>query len=197
MSNLFACSCFFSYPADSEQLNNNLVKVSYLKSVMNGVAGVFAGANPGCLCARVLPGQVASKGGLSSCQLYWWQRPLCKMPTTHQEQFRVQYLAQGHLDSWSLKTVIASSLHSMVCGVLQEKLLYGQRRSSFFSLNRDLSYWDTSLPFTTLMADIHSMRIAPMGWHLEQRWGHMVSSSFRQEGRKSAVSGIYGLDFEI
>ena len=54
---------------------------------------------------RVHPGQVAS----SSQGPHWWQRPSCKVPTAHQEQFGVQYLAQGHFDmqlssawSWDL-----------------------------------------------------------------------------------------------
>ena len=54
---------------------------------------------------RVLPGEVAS----SSQGPHWWQRPPCKEPTAHQEQFGVQYLAQGHFDmqlssarSWDL-----------------------------------------------------------------------------------------------
>ena len=43
---------------------------------------------------RVHPGQVAS----SSQGTHWWQRLPCKVPTAHQEQFGVQYLAQGHFD---------------------------------------------------------------------------------------------------
>ena len=56
----------------------------------------YAGANPSCLWgeSRVLPRQVAS----SSQGPHWWQRPPCRVPTTHQEQFGVQYLAQGHFD---------------------------------------------------------------------------------------------------
>ena len=34
----------------------------------------------------------------SKCCTLQWQRLPCKMPTTHQEQFGVQYLAQGYLD---------------------------------------------------------------------------------------------------
>ena len=41
---------------------------------------------------RVHPGQVAS----SSQGPHWWQRPPCKVPTAHKEQFGVQYL--GHFD---------------------------------------------------------------------------------------------------
>ena len=66
----------------------------------------FAGTNPGYLWARAgYPGQVAS----SSQGPHWWQRPPCKVPAAHQEQFGVQYLAQGHFDmqlspawSWDL-----------------------------------------------------------------------------------------------
>ena len=43
---------------------------------------------------RVLPGQVAS----SSQGPYCWWRPPCKVPAAHQEQFGVQYLAQGRFD---------------------------------------------------------------------------------------------------
>ena len=43
---------------------------------------------------RVLPGQVAS----SWQGPQWWQRPPRKVPAAHQEQFGVQYLAQGHFD---------------------------------------------------------------------------------------------------
>ena len=41
---------------------------------------------------RVHPERVAS----SSQGSHWWQRPPCKVLTAHQEQFGVQYLAQGH-----------------------------------------------------------------------------------------------------
>ena len=30
--------------------------------------------------------------------IHWWRRLPCKVPTAHQEQFGVQYLAQGHFD---------------------------------------------------------------------------------------------------
>ena len=30
--------------------------------------------------------------------IHWWQRVPCKAPTAYQEQFGVQYLAQGHLN---------------------------------------------------------------------------------------------------
>ena len=30
--------------------------------------------------------------------IHWWQRLPCKVPTAHQEQFGVQYLAQGHFN---------------------------------------------------------------------------------------------------
>ena len=58
------------------------------------VAGVFCGASPSCLWVR------------AGCSLdespahhrpHWWQRPPGKVPTAHQEQGGVQYLAQGHL----------------------------------------------------------------------------------------------------
>ena len=59
--------------------------------------------------SRVHPGQLASSS-------HWWERPPCKVPTTHREQFGVQQLPQGHFNmqlssarSWDLNQRPATS----------------------------------------------------------------------------------------
>ena len=42
--------------------------------------------------------QLSLGEGKVQVALHWWQRPPCKVPTAHQEQVGVQYLAQGHFD---------------------------------------------------------------------------------------------------
>ena len=61
-----------------------------------GVTGVFTGVNPSYLWVRA--GYFLDKSPAHRWALHWWQSPPCKVPTAHQEQFRVQYLAQGHFE---------------------------------------------------------------------------------------------------
>ena len=88
-----AFSWWQRFPCSISLQNIHPSSVTILSLFFNGVVGVFAGANPSLSLGegRVLPGQVAS----SSQGPHWWQRPPCKVPTTHQEQLGAQYLPQG------------------------------------------------------------------------------------------------------
>ena len=89
-------------PARWEAIHLSII--CYRFSPFYGVAGVFAGANPSCLWARAgytLDKLPAHRSALTNGR--------GRHARSHQEQFGVQYLAQGHFDmqlssarSWDL-----------------------------------------------------------------------------------------------
>ena len=51
-------------------------------------------------CKRTFPVHWLLRTLYNTCHIHphWWRRLPCNVPTANQKQFRVQYLAQGHVD---------------------------------------------------------------------------------------------------
>ena len=95
-----------------------------------GLQDFFAGASPSCLWAK-------AGCTLDKPPAHRWQRLPCKVPTAHQEQFGVQYLAQGHVNmqlsstqgSWDFEPATFLSLaellylHIFVAGLYEKQIL--------------------------------------------------------------------------